>query len=88
MIKCAVLAIKKWERFGKITFILKNSGGVLTCIPQYLCTTKCTHRKLSISPGVPVSYTNHVTHRKVWIVNKQRKTWADLYVNIKSRADS
>ena len=29
MIKCAVLAIKKWGRFGKITFILKNSGGVL-----------------------------------------------------------
>jgi len=23
------LAIKKWGRFGKITFILKNSGGVL-----------------------------------------------------------
>jgi len=29
MIKCAVLAIKRWGRFGKITFILKNSGGVL-----------------------------------------------------------
>ena len=23
-----MLAIKKWGRFGKITFILKNSGGV------------------------------------------------------------
>ena len=29
MIKCAVLAIKKWWRFGKITFILKDSGVVL-----------------------------------------------------------
>jgi hypothetical protein len=29
MIKCVVLAIKKWGRFGKITFILKNSGGIL-----------------------------------------------------------
>jgi hypothetical protein len=25
---------KKWECFGKIIFILKKSGGVLTCIPQ------------------------------------------------------
>jgi len=31
-------------------------------------------KELSISPGVLVYYTNHVTLRKVWIVNKQRKT--------------
>jgi hypothetical protein len=29
IIKCVVLAIQKWGCFGKITFILKNSGGVL-----------------------------------------------------------
>ena len=31
-------------------------------------------KELSISPGVLVYYTNHDTLRKVWIVNKQRKT--------------
>jgi len=31
-------------------------------------------KELSISPGVLVYYTNHATLRKVWIVNKQRKT--------------
>jgi hypothetical protein len=31
-------------------------------------------KELSISPGVPVYYTNQVTLRKVWILNKQRKT--------------
>jgi hypothetical protein len=41
--------------------------------PQYLYTVLC-HHKLLISPGIHVYYTNHVTLRKVWIVNKQRKT--------------
>ena len=40
--------------------------------PQYLCVLH--HKKLSISPGILVYYTNHVTLRKVWIVNKQTKT--------------
>ena len=31
-------------------------------------------KELSISPGVLVHYTYHVTLIKVWIVNKQRKT--------------
>jgi hypothetical protein len=44
-------------------------------------------KELSISPGVPEYYTNHVTLRKVWIVNKQNNI-GDLYVNIKSRVDS
>jgi hypothetical protein len=40
--------------------------------PQYLYVLR--HQKLSISPGTLVYCTNHVTPRKVWIVNKQRKT--------------
>jgi hypothetical protein len=31
-------------------------------------------KELSISPDVLVYYTNRVMLRKVWIVNKQRKT--------------
>ena len=38
-------------------------------------------KELSISPGILVYYTNHVTLRKVWIVNKQRKT-SGIYVYI------
>jgi hypothetical protein len=40
--------------------------------PHYLYVLR--HQQLSISPGVHVYYANHVTLRKVWIVNKQRKT--------------
>jgi hypothetical protein len=29
-------------------------------------------KELSISPGILVYYTNHVTLRKVWIVNKEK----------------
>jgi len=36
------LAIKKWGRFGKITFILKNSGGVLTCIHAHIANLRTT----------------------------------------------
>jgi hypothetical protein len=39
-------------------------------------------KELSISPGVLVYYTNHVTLRKEWIVNKENIV--NLYVNIKS----
>ena len=40
--------------------------------------------ELSISPGVLVYYTNHVTLRKIWIVNKQRKkSGFDIYIYTK-----
>jgi len=45
--------------------------------PQYLYVLR--HHQLSISPGVHVYYTNHVTLRKVWIVNNQRKT-SGIYI--------
>jgi hypothetical protein len=38
-------------------------------------------KELSISPDILVYYTNHVTLRKVWIVNKQRKP-SGIYVFI------
>jgi hypothetical protein len=40
--------------------------------PHYLYVLR--HHHLSISPAVHVYYANHVTLRKVWIVNKQRQT--------------
>ena len=40
--------------------------------PQYLCVIR--HQRLSISSDVLMYYTNRVTLRKVWNVNKERKT--------------
>jgi hypothetical protein len=74
------LFLESVNSFGNFIYDTLSSRASLS-----LCTT--LHHKLSISPGVHVYYTNHVTQKSM-DCKQAKKNIGDLYVNIKSRVDS